>query len=146
MRCSSLSEHADLPHMMRVRSGRIQPRAETFAALQWGSVLTPDAIADSPTLLSLPVPGIALHYDARPGGGVIRRLRWARMAPLSCGQGSRGRGRGVGRWAWLGGWPADHFDEAEDDQQQDGDHNDDGGGRLAPEDEDQRGQRDRPDP
>jgi hypothetical protein len=33
------------------------------------------------------------------------------------------------RWARLGGWPADHFDEAEHDQQQDGDHHHDRGGR-----------------
>jgi len=36
--------------------------------------------------------------------------------------------------AWLGRWPADHFDEAEHYQQQNGDQHYDRGGRLAPED------------
>ena len=42
--------------------------------------------------------------------------------------------------------PADQPDETEHDQQQDSDHDGHRGGRLALEDEDQRGQRDRRDP
>jgi hypothetical protein len=92
------------------------------------------------TLVSLS----GLRAGAPTAAGVIRAERPARMPPFLCGQGSPDRS--VWRWAWLGGWPADHFDEAEDDQQQDGDQHHDRGGRLAPEDEDQRGQRHGPDP
>jgi hypothetical protein len=84
---------------------------------------------------------------SRPARG--ERLGWLEDAtgiklgrPFLPGQGSPVRG-----WyrARLGGWPADQFDKAEDDQQQNDDHYHDRGGRLAPEDEDQGGQRDRPD-
>ena len=78
-----------------------------------------------------------------PSGVIRAGIGPTMMRPFLRGQGSPVRSGW--RWARLRGWPADHFDEAEDDQQQDGDQHHDRSGRLAPEDEDQRGQRDRPD-
>jgi hypothetical protein len=49
----------------------------------------------------------------------LSRARPARTPQFLRGQ--RSPGRSVWRWARLGGWPADHFDEAGHDQQHNGD-------------------------
>ena len=105
--------------------------------------ILPGPLVVLPRLLTAAIAARALPPGAR------RRLRWLADAtgiklgrPFLPGQGLPVRGWYCAR---LGGWPADQFDKAEDDQQQNGDQDHDDYGRLAPEDEDQRGQRDRPD-